>query len=63
MLMNISSAVCSTETPAISVNRKAQSHEGVLGGRLAATTSYTINRSGKQQDVDLKGTSRPLQYN
>ncbi|XP_051759983.1 RNA exonuclease 1 homolog isoform X1 [Ctenopharyngodon idella] len=43
------------KTPAVSVNRKAQSHEGVLGGRLAATTSYTINRSGKQQDVDLKG--------
>ncbi|KAK9970786.1 hypothetical protein ABG768_026700 [Culter alburnus] len=43
------------KTPAVSVNRKAQSHEEVLGGRLAATTSYTINRSGKQQDVDLKG--------
>ncbi|XP_067270050.1 RNA exonuclease 1 homolog [Pseudorasbora parva] len=44
------------KTPAVSVNKKAQSHEEVLGGRLAATTSYTINRSGKQQDVDLKGT-------
>lgn len=31
------------------------SHEEVLGGRLAATTSYTINRSGKQQDLNLKG--------
>uniref|UniRef100_A0A4W4EM25 Exonuclease domain-containing protein n=1 Tax=Electrophorus electricus TaxID=8005 RepID=A0A4W4EM25_ELEEL len=39
------------------VNSRAQSHEGVLGGRLAATTSYTINRTGKQQDVDLKGTA------
>ncbi|XP_043103740.1 RNA exonuclease 1 homolog [Puntigrus tetrazona] len=44
-----------TKSPAVSVNRKSQSHEGVLGGRLAATTSYTINRSGKQQDVDPKG--------
>ncbi|XP_016327166.1 RNA exonuclease 1 homolog [Sinocyclocheilus anshuiensis] len=43
------------KSPAVSVNRKSQSHEGVLGGRLAATTSYTINRSGKQQDVDPKG--------
>ncbi|XP_051526068.1 RNA exonuclease 1 homolog isoform X2 [Myxocyprinus asiaticus] len=43
------------KSPAVSVNRKAQSHEGVLGGRLAATTSFTINRSGKQQDMDLKG--------
>ncbi|XP_050973798.1 RNA exonuclease 1 homolog [Labeo rohita] len=43
------------KSPAVSVSRKSQSHEGVLGGRLAATTSYTINRSGKQQDVDLKG--------
>uniref|UniRef100_A0A672LTV7 RNA exonuclease 1 homolog n=1 Tax=Sinocyclocheilus grahami TaxID=75366 RepID=A0A672LTV7_SINGR len=37
------------------ISEKSQSHEGVLGGRLAATTSYTINRSGKQQDVDPKG--------
>lgn len=44
-----------TKTPPLSMNRKAQSHEEVLGGRLAATTSYTINRSGKQQDVNLKG--------
>ncbi|XP_026098826.1 RNA exonuclease 1 homolog [Carassius auratus] len=43
------------KSPAVSVNTKCQSHEGVLGGRLAAKTSYTINRSGKQQDVDLKG--------
>ncbi len=49
-----------SESPAVSVNRKSQSHEGVLGGRLAAKTSYTINRSGKQQDVDPKGTSLSL---
>ncbi|XP_056319736.1 RNA exonuclease 1 homolog [Danio aesculapii] len=44
-----------TKSPAVSVNKKAQSHEDVLGGRLAATTSFTINRSGKQHDVNLKG--------
>ncbi|XP_026125384.1 RNA exonuclease 1 homolog [Carassius auratus] len=43
------------KSPAVSVNRRSQSHEEVLGGRLAATTSYTINRSGKQLDVDPKG--------
>ncbi|XP_017542835.2 RNA exonuclease 1 homolog [Pygocentrus nattereri] len=44
-----------TKKTGVSVNKKVQSHEGVLGGRLAATTSYTINRLGKQQDMDLKG--------
>ncbi|MCJ8734680.1 hypothetical protein PDJAM_G00238070 [Pangasius djambal] len=48
-------ASVSTKKSAVSVNRKSQSHEGVLGGRLAATSSYTINRTGKQQDVQLKG--------
>lgn len=43
------------KTPPASVKRKVQSHEEMLGGRLAATTSYTINRSGKQQDLSLKG--------
>uniref|UniRef100_A0A8C1TUV9 RNA exonuclease 1 homolog n=2 Tax=Cyprinus carpio TaxID=7962 RepID=A0A8C1TUV9_CYPCA len=45
------------KSPAVSVNRKSQSHEEVLGGRLAATTSFTINRSGKQLDVDPKGAN------
>ncbi|XP_060737005.1 RNA exonuclease 1 homolog [Tachysurus vachellii] len=45
----------STKKSPVSVHRRSQSHEGVLGGRLAATTSYTINRAGKQQDVQLKG--------
>jgi hypothetical protein len=36
-------------------NRKAQSHEEVLGGRLAAKTSFTINRTGKQQEEKLSG--------
>ncbi|KAM9848340.1 RNA exonuclease 1 homolog [Aulostomus maculatus] len=38
-------------------NRKAQSHEQVLGGRLAATTSFTVNRMGKQQEEKLIGAT------
>ncbi|XP_019127923.2 RNA exonuclease 1 homolog [Larimichthys crocea] len=37
--------------------RKAQSHEEVLGGRLAATTSFTVNRMGKQQEEKLTGAT------
>uniref|UniRef100_A0A3Q1F0I7 REX1, RNA exonuclease 1 homolog n=1 Tax=Acanthochromis polyacanthus TaxID=80966 RepID=A0A3Q1F0I7_9TELE len=37
--------------------RRSQSHEEVLGGRLAATTSFTVNRMGKQQEEKLTGTS------
>uniref|UniRef100_A0A4W5REH1 REX1, RNA exonuclease 1 homolog n=1 Tax=Hucho hucho TaxID=62062 RepID=A0A4W5REH1_9TELE len=42
-------------SPAVVGNRKAQSHEEVLGGRLAAKTSFTINRTGKQQEEKLSG--------
>ena len=45
----------STENPGSSAKRKAQSHEEVLGGRLAATTSFTVNRMGKQQEEKLIG--------
>ncbi|KAJ7992949.1 hypothetical protein DPEC_G00267380 [Dallia pectoralis] len=38
-------------------NRKSQSHEEVLGGRLAAKTSFTINRTGKQQEEILSGAN------
>ncbi|XP_014856024.1 PREDICTED: RNA exonuclease 1 homolog isoform X1 [Poecilia mexicana] len=41
----------------LATRRKAQSHEEVLGGRLAATTSFTVNRSGKQQEEKLSGAS------
>lgn len=44
-----------TEGPGLVANRRAQSHEEVLGGRLAATTSFTINRMGKQQEEKLTG--------
>lgn len=44
-----------TEEPRLVANRRAQSHEEVLGGRLAATTSFTINRMGKQQEEKLSG--------
>lgn len=33
------------------------SHEEMLGGRLAATTSFTINRMGKQQEEKLSGAA------
>uniref|UniRef100_A0A674A7V8 REX1, RNA exonuclease 1 homolog n=1 Tax=Salmo trutta TaxID=8032 RepID=A0A674A7V8_SALTR len=43
--------------PAVVGNRKSQSHEEVLGGRLAAKTSFTINRTGKQQAEKLSGAT------
>lgn len=43
------------EEPCSLVNRRAQSHEQVLGGRLAATTSFTVNRMGKQQEEKITG--------
>ncbi|XP_067369916.1 RNA exonuclease 1 homolog isoform X2 [Channa argus] len=46
-----------TKEPALVANRKAQSHEEVLGGRLAATTSFTVNRMGKQQEEKLTGAT------
>ncbi|KAM4739714.1 RNA exonuclease 1 homolog isoform 1-T1 [Anableps anableps] len=41
----------------LAAKRKTQSHEEVLGGRLAATTSFTVNRSGKHQEEKLSGAS------
>uniref|UniRef100_A0A7N6A318 Exonuclease domain-containing protein n=1 Tax=Anabas testudineus TaxID=64144 RepID=A0A7N6A318_ANATE len=38
-------------------NRRPQSHEEVLGGRLAAITSFTVNRMGKQQEEKLIGAT------
>ncbi|XP_065811797.1 RNA exonuclease 1 homolog [Labrus bergylta] len=46
-----------TKDPGSAANRKAQSHEEVLGGRLAATTSFTVNRTGKQQEEKLIGAT------
>lgn len=43
------------EEPALVANRRPQSHEEVLGGRLAATTSFTLNRMGKQLEEKLIG--------
>ncbi|XP_063057641.1 RNA exonuclease 1 homolog isoform X2 [Engraulis encrasicolus] len=42
---------------AASSSQKAQSHEKTLGGRMAAKTSFTINRQGKQQAPEVKGAS------
>ncbi|XP_059847067.1 RNA exonuclease 1 homolog [Hypanus sabinus] len=43
------------KTTTVSTNKKVQSHEAVLGGKLATKTSFTLNRSRKQQDVNLRG--------
>ncbi|XP_060702379.1 RNA exonuclease 1 homolog [Hemiscyllium ocellatum] len=42
-------------TVAVRTNKKVQSHEALLGGKLATKTSFTLNRSGKQQDIELTG--------
>ncbi|NXU47866.1 REXO1 exonuclease, partial [Turnix velox] len=36
-------------------NKKVVSHEAVLGGKLAAKTSFTLNRSGSSKAEDLTG--------
>ncbi|XP_062280609.1 RNA exonuclease 1 homolog isoform X1 [Scomber scombrus] len=46
-----------SKEPGSAANRRIQSHEDVLGGRLAATTSFTINRMGKQQEEKLIGVT------
>uniref|UniRef100_A0A665WRH7 Exonuclease domain-containing protein n=1 Tax=Echeneis naucrates TaxID=173247 RepID=A0A665WRH7_ECHNA len=46
-----------SKEPGLVANKKAQSHEEVLGGRLAATTSFTVNRMGKQQEEKLTGVA------
>lgn len=46
-----------TKHPASVAKRRTQSHEEVLGGRLAATTSFTVNRMGKQQEEKLTGAT------
>ncbi|XP_065434456.1 RNA exonuclease 1 homolog isoform X3 [Chrysemys picta bellii] len=38
-------------------NRKVVSHEAVLGGKLAAKTSFTLNQSGNLRAEDLTGAA------
>ncbi|NXC30111.1 REXO1 exonuclease, partial [Campylorhamphus procurvoides] len=38
-------------------NKKVVSHEAVLGGKLAAKTSFTLNRSGSLRAEDLTGAA------
>ncbi|KAM4628628.1 RNA exonuclease 1 homolog [Polymixia lowei] len=52
-----SSSSAITKAPGSVSNRRSQSHEDVLGGRLAATTSFTINRMGKQHEEKLTGAT------
>ncbi|NXS55289.1 REXO1 exonuclease, partial [Brachypteracias leptosomus] len=40
-----------------SSNKKVVSHEAVLGGKLAAKTSFTLNRSGSLRAEDLTGAA------
>ncbi|XP_058870872.1 RNA exonuclease 1 homolog isoform X1 [Acipenser ruthenus] len=40
-----------------SVNKKSLSHEELLGGRLAAKTSFTLNLLGKPQEEELTGAT------
>ncbi|KAJ7428856.1 hypothetical protein WISP_00585 [Willisornis vidua] len=42
-------------------NKKVVSHEAVLGGKLAAKTSFTLNRSGNLRAEDLTGKTLLLQ--
>uniref|UniRef100_A0AAQ5ZWS6 Exonuclease domain-containing protein n=1 Tax=Amphiprion ocellaris TaxID=80972 RepID=A0AAQ5ZWS6_AMPOC len=56
-LKKLRMCVFSAEHPGLVAKRRAQSHEEVLGGRLAATTSFTVNRMGKQQEEKLTGAS------
>lgn len=53
----MSSACLSEEVPGSVNSRRVLSHEELLGGRLAAKTSFTINRMGKQQEEKLIGES------
>ncbi|XP_054458387.1 RNA exonuclease 1 homolog [Anoplopoma fimbria] len=43
--------------PGLVVNRRALSHEELLGGRHAAKTSFTVNRTGKQLEEKLTGAT------
>ncbi|XP_076007442.1 RNA exonuclease 1 homolog [Genypterus blacodes] len=46
-----------TRDPSVSVKKRVLTHEELLGGRLAATTSFTINRMGKQQEEKVTGVA------
>ncbi|CAN9500319.1 unnamed protein product [Ophioblennius macclurei] len=52
-----SSSLPATKSSALVHKKKPQSHQDVLGGRLAATTSFTLNRRGKQQEEKLIGAT------
>uniref|UniRef100_A0A8D0HAC0 RNA exonuclease 1 homolog n=1 Tax=Sphenodon punctatus TaxID=8508 RepID=A0A8D0HAC0_SPHPU len=57
-LKKLRSLTPSTPPPANKAsNRKVVSHEAVLGGKLAAKTSFTINRSGSLRAEDLTGAA------
>lgn len=53
----ISVPLCCSPVLAETSNKKVVSHEAVLGGKLAAKTSFTLNRSGSLRAEDLTGQS------
>lgn len=52
-----SSSLPASKPQGLVSKKKPQSHQDVLGGRLAATTSFTLNRRGKQQEEKLVGAT------
>ncbi|NXX76927.1 REXO1 exonuclease, partial [Urocolius indicus] len=57
-LKKLRSLVPSSPTSATKTsNKKVVSHEAVLGGKLAAKTSFTLNRSGSLRAEDLTGAA------
>nr|XP_014341551.1 PREDICTED: RNA exonuclease 1 homolog [Latimeria chalumnae] len=50
-------AFSKVQTSPASNNRMSQSHESVLGGKLAAKTSFTLNRSGSRIEEKFTGAS------
>ncbi|XP_066551290.1 RNA exonuclease 1 homolog [Amia ocellicauda] len=43
------------KSPRVGSNKKTLSHEEMLGGKMAAKTSFTIKRSGRPQEEELTG--------
>ncbi|XP_060037920.1 RNA exonuclease 1 homolog isoform X2 [Erinaceus europaeus] len=54
-LRGLAPGAASSSVPGKSSGRKLVSHEVVLGGRLAAKTSFSLGRPGSPRTEDLKG--------
>ena len=63
--MRVCVCVCarsSSEAVGSAPHRRTMSHEEVLGGRLAATTSFTLNRTGRQNEEKPSGEDSILPH-